>query len=277
MKRICKYCFNFVDRSYKICPICHRNVNGKSSERVDDLNNNDTKKVVLTEPAEDKNIDINAKHKIKWIPPKKRDGYLDQKEKKNGKNIRVQGRHIDVSEISMFEGKYKNNYQPKQAGTENDYKLEKLQWWEIYRKADRWLIRRKLNKVVKKQACVKPARVSQMLMVILSLFTGFLGLHDFYAKNFKRGAITLGCFAWSMTLVALMDVWPWLINVQYSLIALPGLVCIMMWMWDFFEVITKRYPYQESRLDFIYSLDVETRARLGNKYIYVPNWYEYKG
>ena len=45
MKRICKYCCNFVDRSCKICPICHRNVNGKSSERVDSLNDNDTNEV----------------------------------------------------------------------------------------------------------------------------------------------------------------------------------------------------------------------------------------
>lgn len=279
MKKICKYCFNFVDRSYKICPICHRRVDGKSDEKVNNLSNSE-QKVVLKEIDNTLPSDVVERHKIKWVPKKKRKGYLEEQEEKKLKSIRIEGTHLDVSNISIFDkDNKKSKYTPKSAGsglTEDDYKLEKLQWWEIYKKADRWLVKRKLNKIVKKQSCVKPARVSQILMIVLSLFAGYLGLHDFYAKNYKRGAITLGLFAWSITLVALMDVWPWLINVQYSLIAFPGLICVMMWIWDFIAIILKRYVYNESKLNYIYSLDVETRAWIGNKYISVPNWYEYK-
>lgn len=278
MKRICKYCFNFVDRSYKICPICHRRVDGKDAKRVN-VNGETSKKVKLVnEVPEIPPIENEELHKIHWVPKKNREGF--EGDKKKQKSIRVEGRHIDVSRIAIYneeeEGSKYKAKKPRTEAVEDDYKLRKLEWWEIYRRADRWLVRRKLNKVVKKQACVKPARVNQFVMIILSLLGGFLGLHDFYAKNYKRGTVTLALFTWAITLVALMDVFPWLSYVQYSLIALPGLICIMRWIWDFLGIITKRYVYRESKLNFIYSLDVQTRARLGNKYIAVPNWYEYK-
>ena len=279
LKKICRYCFNFVDKSCKICPICHRRVDGKSDARVSDFGNT-KQKVELKEIDNTPQIDESQIHKIKWIPKKKREGYQKEKEDKKSKSIRLEGVHLDVLSQSIFGAdNKKNKYTPKPSSgilSEDDYKLEKLKWWEIYKRADRWLVRRKLNRTIKKQSCVKPARISQTLMVVLSLLTGYLGLHDFYAKNYKRGAITLGLFAWSITLVALMDIWPWLINVQYSLIAFPGLVCVMLWLWDFVAIIFKRYVYNESKLNFIYSLDVETRAWVGNKYISVPNWYEYK-
>lgn len=278
MKRICKYCFNFVDRSYKICPICHRRVDGKSPERVNSSNNAFKSTKLVDEKPEIPEIQSDELHKIHWVPKKEREGYTKDKSKQ--KNVRIEGRHIDVSRIAIFnEEQEASKYTPKKLHTEvteDDYKLRKLEWWEIYRRADRMLVRRKLNKVVKKQACVKPKKISQLGMFILCLIGGFIGLHDFYAKNIKRGTVTLGLFTWAISLVALMDVFPWISYVQYSLIALPGLVCLMRWVWDLLAIITKRYVYKESKLNFIYSLDVQTRARLGNKYIAVPNWYEYK-
>ena len=114
-------------------------------------------------------------------------------------------------------------------------------------------------------------------LLLLSIFTGFVGGHNFYARNRRRGIVALSLFSFSLSMVALMDVFPFLLNFQYSLCALPGLICVMMWVWDILLVLFRKYKFRESKLNFIYSLDVETRARLHNKYIEVPNWYEYKG
>ncbi len=269
MKRICKNCFNFIDRSYDICPVCHKPVKSSKNKKV--------QKTQVVNVNDVENVSVEEWKRSVWIPKRKRAGYKQEQERLKGEQVRVQGRHIDVSSIALFENKNANKYTAKRSGNYNDYKQEKLQWWEIYKKADRWLVKRKLNKIVKQQGRVKPEKTSYWMMLFLTICTGFLGLHNFYAKNYKRAITSLSLFAWSITLVALLDVWPWLINVQYSLIAFPALICFLMWISDAIAVLFKRYVYRESKLNFIYSLDAETRARLGNKYIMVPNWYVYEG
>ena len=60
---------------------------------------------------------------------------------------------------------------------------EKLEWWEIYKWADRMLARRKINKEVKKAATKTPARIKRGGMITLCLFFGWLGIHNFYGGN----------------------------------------------------------------------------------------------
>ena len=290
VKRICRNCFNSVDRNLSICPYCKKPVSGKPPKvKPDEVNKVKTRSAEDIElikqksaPNEQTSVEKSKLayfQKPKWVPKKKRVGYEADKDKKKGTHIRVKGKHIDVSSVSFLQSKVgnKNNYKPKTAGEEIDYKQEKLEWWEIYRFADRWLVRRAINKHVKKASVVRPERVSYWGLLLLTLFTGFVGGHSFYARNYRRGIVALSLFSFSMTMVALMDVIPFLLNFQYSLCAFPGFICLMMWVWDMLLVLVKKYKFRESKLNYIYSLDVETRARLHNKYIEIPNWYEYKG
>ena len=296
MKKICRNCFNYVDKSDDLCPICHKPTNGKSprekKEKADKqikeqkVGKTDKLEMVEVEPSlrgeelvgatQDKKKKVDVRPK--WIPKHKRANYKEEKERLKGTHARVKGRHIDVSTISVLQGKVGNNkYKPKTSGAEIDYRQEKLKWWEIYKFADRWLVRRAINKHVKKASYERPKHISYWGLLLLSIFTGFVGGHSFYARNYKRGIVSASLFGLSITMVILMEYFPWFLNFQYSLCALPGLICIMMWVWDIMLILVRRYRFKISKLNFIYSLDVETRSRIHNKYIDVPNWYEYKG
>ncbi len=302
MKRLCRNCFNFVDKNLSTCPYCHKPVLGKKkAKQQEEENKVKTRTVEDVEAIKQKQLEraddvcscesqdcheCGHHHKQgsyfdrpKWISKKKRKGYAESIEHKKGTHVRVKGVHIDVSSISFLQGKVglQNKYKPKQAGEEIDYRQEKLKWWEIYRFADRWLVRRAINKHVRKASVVRPEKTSFWTLLLLAIFTGFLGGHSFYAKNYKRGIVSLSCFSLSIVMVVLMDYIPFMQNFQYSLCALPGLISLMMWAWDILLIIIKKYKFRVSKLDYIYSLDVETRARLNNKYIDIPNWYEYKG
>lgn len=289
MKKICRNCFNFVEKTATVCPYCHKPVSGKPKKeniavnKVKTRTAEDIEEIKQKTATEVKPIDepqkISYFKRPKWVPKKKRVGFEENEKEKQGTHVRVKGVHIDVKSISFLQGRIgnKNKYTPKTAGEEIDYTQEKLEWWEIYKFADRWLVRRAINKHVKRASVVIPERVSYWIMVLLSLFTGFVGGHSFYARNFRRGIVSLSLFSLSLTMVILMDMFPFFVNFQYSLCALPGLICLMMWLWDVLAVLFKKYKYRESKLNYIYGLDVETRARLHNKYINVPNWYEYKG
>ena len=289
VKKICRNCFNFVDRDLSECPYCHKPVNGKPKKEKEEVSKvkarTKEETLAIAKTVAEASGEAEPKQKTayfdrpKWIKKKDRVGDDAEVERKKGTHVRVKGVHIDVSSISFLQGKIgtANKYKPKTAGEEIDYRQEKLKWWEIYRYADRWLVRRAINKHVKRASVVRPERVSYWWLLFLSIFTGFVGGHSFYARNYRRGIVSLSLFSFSLTMVALMEVIPFLRNFQYSLCALPGLICVMMWAWDIVLVLIKKYKFRESKLNYIYSLDVETRARLHNKYIDVPNWYEYKG
>ena len=59
---------------------------------------------------------------------------------------------IDTTDVTYFEGA-KQPYGAKSARGERDD--EKIQWWEIYKWADLYLARRKINKEVKKEMNMK--------------------------------------------------------------------------------------------------------------------------
>ena len=297
MKRICRNCFSSIDRKYDVCPVCKKPVKPEkkstASGSASILNADKKEKVVLKNPS-DVNFSKNENKeklpqehcqkngRIKWIPKNKRKGHKSYFELRKKKERRVSGRHIDVSDACFFYGKYvsKNKYNPKNplkvsansTTSDNTYELEKLEWWEIYKRCDRFLARRKINKIMKMEARKIPEETSYFKMLLLTVFTGFLGLHNIYVKNFKRGFTMLGLFAWCILFASMLSVWPVLYNV-WSLCAIPGLIVVIMWINDFIGVLTKRYIYKESKLEFMYGLDIETRAWFGKKYLDVPSAY----
>lgn len=286
MKKLCKECYKYIDRKATICPYCHKPQKSKEKDiKHNDLNmqanvnQNETpisKNIITEQVVGDAPVDKQGR--VRWVPKHKREGYKEQQEFLKGTNMRECGKHIDVSDVTYFDrvngrGKYSSD-EPQRK---NGFKQEKLKWWEIYKWTDRFFARRKIKKVISKESTKKPEGISYWLTLLLCIFTGYLGVHNIYTKNYKKGFWELGLFSWSMLVVILMDYWTWLKVVQMSLCALPALIDVLMWVFDLFALIFRKYQYQQTKMNFIYGLDIETRARLGNKYINVPNWYVYKG
>lgn len=278
--KVCQNCLNETSDDEEFCPCCgvkldNAKKKGKCEKGQNVIQSASNKVVLIDEDTGKKPKQKEHISRVKWIPKKQRVGYAEMVERQKGYSVRLTGKHIDVSRYEIFPSN-KNVYNAKRSGSidAKDYEAEKLKWWEIYKWADRWLVKRKVGKVVSKQARVRPSGKSYWLLLLLSGLFGFVGLHNFYAGNTKRGIVSLSLFSWSILFVALIGRWAWLENFQYSLCAVPGFVCVMMWIWDFVAILFKRFEFKKSRLMFIYSLDVETRAKLGNKYIKVPNWYE---
>ena len=286
MKKLCRECYRYIDRRADVCPYCHKPqkvkkeaAKAQSAEKTypDQAANEPISKNVINDETKG-NAPVDSRGRVRWVPKHKREGYKEQQEFLKGTNMRECGRHIDVSDVTYFDQlNGKGKYRTDSPDRKNGFKQEKLKWWEIYMRIDRYFARHKIKKVVAKESTQKPQGVSYWLTLFLSIFTGFLGLHNIYTKNYKRGFWELGLFSWAMLIVILMDYLPWLKSVQMSLCALPALIDVLMWVYDIMALIFKKYQYTQTKLNFIYGLDIETRARLGRKFINVPNWYVYKG
>ncbi len=276
MKHLCRNCATFFDRKLKICPKCGTPIKALTKEKdikkaeAEPEANIASKAVMLDESAYKIEAPQIDRSKIKYVPKSKRI--------KPEETIRVEGVHIDVRDVCYFEGKGKTRYARKKsvytpssspAGkkTRKDYEMEKLEWWEIYRFADRCLAKRKINKYVKKEGRKKPENLSYVALLILCFTTGFLGLHQIYAKNYKRGIVMCTLMSIALFVVTFADKWAWLKAIQYSIGAGCGFVALLMWVSDIINLLFKRFQFQTSRLAYIKTLDVETRARLGKKYI----------
>jgi len=300
MRKPCPYCFNFISSKDEICPFCHKELKKKKGNKKDDLKTSKPDSGVserLEELAreaerlekqqeieqaksesatlsEEKPSDIyhQKNGRVRWVPKKKRDGY--EAPSKKITNPRITGVHIDVDDVSYFEKK-RNKYTPNPnrlvgINDAGKYEMEKLQWWEIYRWADRQLAKNKIKKVVKKESLKRPAKVSYWVLFFLTLFTGFVGVHNFYAGNTKKGIVSAASFGLAFGFVIFLNRIPFFNTYMQGLLcAIPGLICLFIWVSDFISLIFKKFRYNKSRIEFIKTLDIETRARLGKKYIYI--------
>ena len=100
-------------------------------------------------------------------------------------------------------------------------------------------------------------------MLLLCIFFGWFGAHDFYAKNNKRGWTVLS-FSFVVALVIN-------IPVLYKLMGIfvgggLGFVLVVMWLGDLFAIITNHYKYRISKEEFISNLNVATRGKLAKRY-----------
>lgn len=296
MRKVCPNCFNIVSKGEE-CPVCHYNFKAKTRTVKSDQNKTDGsveeisglspnleslyKEKSLNEEFKENKISekqacasdmFHQKNgRIKWVSKSVREGKV--KTPKKVINPRVGGVHIDTSKYSFF-GKTYNKYNPsaERIVVENNgkYELEKLKWWEIYKWADRQLAKNKIKKIVKKESIKKPEKVSFGVLLSLCLFSGFLGVHNFYAGNIKKGLTCAISFAVAMIFVVFLNPIKFFATYfQGILCAIPGLICIVIWLTDFIAILFKRFKYKKSKMDFIKSLDIETRARLGKKYIYI--------
>lgn len=141
---------------------------------------------------------------------------------------------------------------------------EKLKWYDVAKWADRMLARRKVKRVVNKASTEIPADISKGSMIAFCVFFGWMGAHNFYAKNWTKAGIILGSFLISLIVLS-VDVLQKAVGVSIG--GGFGLVFVLCWIWDLVRIIANKYRYRESRLKFIATLDFDTRAILGRKYI----------
>lgn len=233
MKRVCPHCAQFIDRKLEICPACGKPV---KSDRVN-------------------------------VAKKDRDVIVKTKKPKKDKSQNADNKNYGTIHISTSESIYYNSAEYSAKKARGEYQPEKLKWWEIYKWADRVWVKRKINKVVNKNSNQPPENLSYVSMLILTLLIGFSGLNNIYAKNYRRGITMLSFFSISLLVVGLTEQLPFLLKVQYSLGGLLGFVVLIMWLFDIFRVVFKKYVYKTSKLEYIRMLDIETRAKLGKKYI----------
>ena len=170
---------------------------------------------------------------------------------------------IDTSDVSFLEDIDTKSYSVKKARGDAPA-VEKLKWWEIYKWADRVLARRKINKEVKKASYKLPYAINKTKMILWCIFFGWLGIHNFYGGNKKKG--------WTIVAFDIVVMLTINIPVLYEFMGIfvgggLGFVVVAMWLKDLFNLIVNRYCYRISKEEFISNLNLETRAKLGNKYI----------
>lgn len=296
MARLCPYCGKLIKKSEKVCPACGKEIYRKNDrEELLDLkairqerNRRIDEKVVIGENvsaakkeqlenqkklAQDEEQSISKSSEMSKSKLKKLEKDRKTSIKKKQKKQRVHPKpelfavsknsdgslSVNVSDVSFF---YEDE-QPKMAPKKHDIP-EKLKWYDIARWADRMLARRKVKKVANKAATEMPPEVSKATLLVLCIFFGYFGAHNFYAKNWLRGCIVLGCFLISVIVLS--------INVLQKAVGVSlggglGLVFLLCWFLDIFRIIFNKYRYNSSKVKFINTLDFKTRAILGNKYI----------
>lgn len=179
--------------------------------------------------------------------------------------------NIDTRDVTFFEGA-QENYSVKKARGEDKY--AKIEWWEIYKWADLYLARRKINKEVNKAAVIEPTYVKHGTLLILCLLFGWMGIHNFYAKNYRKGIVTLSSFAIAFSLVVAFDAVANLESILGSVAGMFGLIAAFLWISDLVAIICRRYRFRESKLKFICKLNLETRKKLGKKYVTINQWFK---
>ncbi len=180
-------------------------------------------------------------------------------------NIDTKDVEIIGEEVSkIYEEKRNQTYSVKKA--RGDYRPPKIKWWEIYKLADRSFARRKIKKDVHKAAKVKPDFVSKAKLLLLAIFFGWTGAHNFYAKNKKKGFVTLSFLLVSICSLMLKET-AFVKPVELWLIGFTGFVVLSIWIIDVVNIIFNKFEYRIQKDKFISGMNIETRAKLGEKYI----------
>lgn len=181
--------------------------------------------------------------------------------------------NIDTSDVEIIgeelskaydEKRQQQSYSIKKA--RGDYRPPKIKWWEIYKLADRTFARKKIKKEISKAGRVKPDFISKAKLLILAILFGWCGAHNFYARNKKKGFVSIGFLGVSILSMALNEV-PFFKMFELWLIGFSGFVVLFIWVCDVIDIIFNRFQYRIQRDKFIAGLNIETRAKLGEKYI----------
>ena len=160
--------------------------------------------------------------------------------------------NIDTKDVEIIGEEVSKAYEEKRKQQEysikkarGDYRPPRIKWWEIYKLADRSFARRKIKKDVKKAWC---------------------GAHNFYAKNKKKGFTSLIFFLISIFSLMMQEI-KFFKMLELWLVGFTGFVVISIWVVDIVNIIFNKFEYRIQKEKFIFSMNIETRAKLGEKYI----------
>ena len=211
---------------------------------------------------------------------KKNDNFQFEIDENGEFNIDTKDVEIIGEEVSKIyeERRRKQEYSVKKA--RGDYRPPKVKWWEIYKLADRAFARRKIKKDVSKAAKMKPDFISKAKLLILSILFGWCGVHNFYARNKKKGFVSLTFLTISVLSMIFNDL-AFVKAIEIWLIGFTGFVVISIWVIDVVNIIFNKFEYRIQKEKFISSMNIETRAKLGEKYIDLellkkPWWVRFK-
>lgn len=166
--------------------------------------------------------------------------------------------NIDTRDVTFLDN---SSYSSKKE--RGEFKPEKIEWWEIYKWADRVLARRKIMKEVNKAAKEKPSFVKKSAMILWCLFFGWMGAHNYYAKNYIRGIVTSVAITMSLIFISV----PALASVAVFFGGGAGFVAVYIWFGDLISILLNSYKYRISKEAFIAKLNVETRYKISKKYL----------
>lgn len=165
----------------------------------------------------------------------------------------------------LIEERYKQTYSVKKA--RGDYRPERIKWWEIYKLADRAFARRKIKKEVSKAAKVKPDFIKKTKLILYAIFFGWFGAHNFYAKNKKKGWTSVVSLAICLTIFFLAPTVPFFAGIKLSIGGCTGFIVFYIWWGDIVNILFGTFKYRIQKEEFIEHMNIETRAKLGEKYI----------
>ena len=179
----------------------------------------------------------------------------------------------------LIEEQHAKSYSVKKA--RGDYREPKIKWWEIYKFADRAFARRKIKKEVNKASKIKPEFVKKSTLLTRAVFLGWCGSHNFYAKNTKKAWTSVISLILWMGIAFFAPVIPVLNKIQVSVGGCAGFIVLFIWFGDIFNIVFNSFKYRLQKEKFIFSLNIETRAKLGEKYIDYelykkPWWFRFK-
>jgi len=168
--------------------------------------------------------------------------------------------NIDTSDVTYFDNETTSSIRKARG----DIKQEKIEWWEIYKWADRMLARRKINKEVKKASRKTPVGIKRGVMITLCALFGWMGAHNFYGGNKKKGWTIV---AFDVIVLLVLNI-PVLFEIMGIFVGGGlGFTIFALWFTDLFGLIFNKYSYEISKEEFISNLNVETRMKLRKKYV----------
>ena len=179
----------------------------------------------------------------------------------------------------LIEERERQTYSVKKA--RGDYREPRLKWWEIYKIADRHFARRKIKKEVNKAAKIRPSFISKTKLLLLAIFLGWTGAHNFYAKNKRKGWVSVIALIFWVGVIYLGTINTFFASIQISIGGFAGFINVWIWFGDIINIIFNSFKYRIQIDGFIFNMNVATRAKLGEKYIDLelyqkPWWVRFK-
>jgi len=286
----CPRCASEINDFDRICPRCGLPIeenSAKNQRKNKKLEKKRQKKLL----RQQKKLEKQEKFKIKTnFEDFKKKELMTKKQAQDALEFDVneKGEYvIDTDDVALLDQKTKEllakrekqTYSVKKA--RGEYEPEKIRWWELYKLANRAFERRKIKKEVNKAAKIRPEFVSKSKLLLLAIFFGWCGVHNFYVKNNKKGWVGLICLILWFGIVGLAPSVPFFASIQISIGGGTGFVVLIMWLADIINIICNNFKYRLQKIAFISRMNVETRAKLGEKYIDMdlyqkPWWVRFK-